>query len=54
MLLDTNILIYAANQSMPEIESLATSTDSAVTSVTRNEDDFKHVGGLRVINPFAS
>lgn len=121
MLLDSNILIYAANQSAPEIESLATSADSAVASVTqievygftglkpeekvalnilfrrltvhpldvavveraialrqekkmgladaiiaatalvhnlplvtRNEEDFKHVTGLRVVNPFAS
>jgi len=120
MLLDSNILIYAANQSAPEIESLATSADSAVASVTqievygftglkpeekaalnilfrrltvhsldaavieraialrqenkmgladaiiaatalvhdlllvtRNEEDFKHVAGLRVVNPFA-
>ncbi len=121
MLLDSNILIYAANQSAPEIESLAISADSSVASVTqievygftglqpdekaaldilfrrltvhpldtavieraialrqeskmgladaiiaatalahdlplvtRNDDDFKHVTGLRVINPFAS
>jgi predicted nucleic acid-binding protein len=120
MLLDSNILIYAANQSAPESESLATSADSAVASVihievygftglkpdekaaldilfrrltvhpldtavieraialrqenkmgladaiiaatalvhdlplaTRNEEDFKHVAGLRVVNPFA-
>ena len=119
MLLDSNILIYAANQSAPEIESLATSADSAVASVTqievygftglkpeeeaaldilfrrltvhpldaavieraialrqenrmgladaiiaatalvhhlplatRNEEDFKHIAGLRVVNPF--
>jgi len=120
MLLDSNILIYAANQSTPEIESLATSSDSSVASVTqievygftglkpeektaldiifrrltvhpldgavveramalrqerkmgladaiiatalvhdmplvtRNEDDFKHVTGLHVVNPFTS
>ena len=120
MLLDSNILIYAANQSAPEIEALATSADSAVASVTqievygftglkpeeeaaldilfrrltvhsldeavikraialrqeskmgladaiiaatalvhelplatRNEADFKHVAGLRVVNPFS-
>jgi len=120
MLLDSNILIYTANQSAPEIEALATSADSAVASVTqieiygftglkpeeeaalnilfrrltvhpldaavieraialrqedrmgladaiiaatalvhdlplvtRNEEDFKHVTGLRVVNPFA-
>jgi hypothetical protein len=120
MLLDSNILIYAVNQSAPEIEALATSADSAVASVTqievygftglkpveeaaldilfrrltvhqldaavieraialrqqnkmgladaiiaatapvhdlplvtRNEEDFKHVAGLRVVNPFA-
>ena len=120
MLLDSNILIYAANQSAPEIEALATSADSAVASVTqievygftglkpeeeaaldvlfrrltvhplddavaaraitlrqqrkmgladaiiaatalvhnvqlvtRNEADFKHITGLRVVNPFA-
>ena len=121
MLLDSNILIYAANQSAPEIESLATSADNAVASVTqievygftglkpeekaaldilfcrltvhpldaavieraislrqenkmgladaiiaatalvhdlplvtRNEEDFKRVSGLRIVNPFAS
>ena len=120
MLLDSNILIYAANQSAPEIEALATAADSAVASVTqievygftglkpeeetaldilfrrltvhpldaavieraialrqeskmgladaiiaatalvhglnlvtRNDGDFKHVAGLRVVNPFA-
>jgi predicted nucleic acid-binding protein len=37
MLLDSNILIYAANQSAPEIESLATSADNSVASVTRIE-----------------
>ena len=121
MLLDSNILIYAANESVPEIESLATSADNAVASVTqievygftglrpeeeaaldilfrrltihpldepviksaitlrqgrkmgladaiiattalvhglslvtRNVDDYKHVFGLKLINPFAS
>jgi hypothetical protein len=120
VLLDSNILIYAANQSAPEIEALATAADSAVASVTqievygftglkpeeeaaldilfrrltvhpldaavieraialrqeskmgladaiiaatalvhglnlvtRNDGDFKHVAGLRVVNPFA-
>ena len=120
MLLDSNILIYAANQSTPELEALATSAESAVASVTQievygftglkpeeeaaldilfrrltvhsldaavikraialrqenkmgladaiiaatalvheltlatqNEADFKHVAGLRVVNPFA-
>jgi len=37
MLLDSNILIYAANKSTPEIESLATSADNAVAVVTRIE-----------------
>ena len=37
MLLDSNILIYAANESAPEIESLATWADNAVASVTRIE-----------------
>ena len=121
MLLDSNILIYAANQSTPEIESLTVAAENAVASVTqievygfaglkpeekaaldilfrrltvhpldgaviaraialhqeskmaladaiiaatalahdlplvtRNETDFKHVAGLRVINPFAA
>ena len=120
MLLDSNILIYAANQCAPEIEALAIAADSAVASVTqievygftglkpeeeaaldilfrrltvhpldaavieraialrqeskmgladaiiaatalvhglnlatRNDGDFKHVAGLRVVNPFA-
>ena len=37
MLLDSNILIYAANQSTPELEALATSAESAVASVTQIE-----------------
>ena len=37
MLLDSNILIYAVNQPTTEIESLATSADSAVASVTQIE-----------------
>lgn len=37
MLLDSNILIYAANESAPELESLVTSDDSAVASVTEIE-----------------
>ena len=120
MLLDSNILIQAANQTAPETESLVVSGDHAVASitqievygftgltpeekatldilfrrltvhpldaavieraialrqedrmgladaiiaatalvhdlplVTRNEEDFKHVTGLRVVNPFA-
>jgi predicted nucleic acid-binding protein len=119
MLLDSNILIYAANESAPELEALVTADDSAVASVTaievygfpslkpeektaldvlfhrltvhpldsavvnraielrqqsrmgladaiiaatalvhdvplvtRNVDDFKHLAGLRIINPF--
>ena len=119
MLLDSNILIYGANESLPELESLVTSDESAVASVTefevygfpalkpeektaldvlfrrlavrpldstvvqraielrqqsrmgladaiiaatalvhgvplatRNVDDFKHVAGLRLVNPF--
>ena len=37
MLLDSNILIYAANQSAPETEALVTSADNAVASVTEIE-----------------
>lgn len=37
MLLDSNILIYAANQSTPKIESLATSAENAVASVVKIE-----------------
>lgn len=37
MLLDSNILIYAANNSAPEIEDLAVSADNAVASVSRIE-----------------
>ena len=37
MLLDSNILIYAANQSAPEIESLVVSAENAVASVTQIE-----------------
>lgn len=42
MLLDSNILIYATNQPTPENLSL----------VTRNQENFKRVPGLRVVNPF--
>ncbi len=34
MLLDSNILIYAANQTVPEIEALVVSGDNGVASVT--------------------
>lgn len=37
MLLDSNILIYAANQSAPEIESLAISAENSVASVAQIE-----------------
>lgn len=37
MLLDSNILIYAANGDHPEIEALVTSPDNAVASVTQIE-----------------
>jgi predicted nucleic acid-binding protein len=37
MLLDSNILIYAANQTAPEIEALVVSGDNAVASITRIE-----------------
>ena len=37
MLLDSNILIYAANQSTPEIEALVVSAENAVASVTQIE-----------------
>jgi hypothetical protein len=32
----------------------ATALEHNLSLVTRNEEDFKHVTGLRVINPFAS
>ncbi len=37
MLLDSNILIYAANQTAPAIAALVVSGDNAVASVTRIE-----------------
>jgi toxin FitB len=37
MLLDSNILIYAANQRMPEIEAMVTSAENAVASVAQIE-----------------
>ena len=37
MLLDSNILIYAANQQMPEIEAMVTSAENAVASVVQIE-----------------
>jgi hypothetical protein len=42
MLCDSNILIYAA----------ALAHDLPL--VTRNVDDFKHIAGLKLINPFAA
>ena len=32
----------------------ATALEYDLPLVTRNEDDFKHIAGLRIINPFAS
>ena len=37
MLLDSNILIYAANEQMPEIEAMVTSAENAVASVVQIE-----------------
>ena len=37
MLLDSNILIYAANQPAPEVEDLVTSAENTVASVTEIE-----------------
>ncbi len=37
MLLDSNILIYAANGSSPEIEALVVADENAVASVTQIE-----------------
>jgi hypothetical protein len=37
MLLDSNILIYAANQQTPEIEAMVTSAENAVASVAQIE-----------------
>lgn len=37
MVLDSNILIYAANEPTPELESLATAETSAVASITEIE-----------------
>lgn len=37
MLLDSNILIYAANEPTPELEALVTSEHNAVASVTQIE-----------------
>ena len=54
MLLDSNILIYGANGENPGLDAILDRTDLAAASVTRIEEDFKHVTGLRVVNPFAS
>jgi hypothetical protein len=43
VLLDSNILIYAAQQQRPEIEAMVTSAENAVASVA----------GLELIDPFA-
>jgi toxin FitB len=37
MLLDSNILIYAAKEQMPEIETMVTSAENAVASVVQIE-----------------
>jgi predicted nucleic acid-binding protein len=37
VLLDSNILIYAANQPTPEINALVTSVDNSIASVTQIE-----------------
>jgi predicted nucleic acid-binding protein len=37
MLLDSNILIYAANQQIPEIEAMVTSAENAVASIVQIE-----------------
>jgi hypothetical protein len=37
MLLDSNILIYAANEQTPEIEAMVTSAENAVASVVQIE-----------------
>jgi predicted nucleic acid-binding protein len=37
MLLDSNILIYAANQQTPEIEAMVTSAENAVASIVQIE-----------------
>ena len=63
MLLDSNILIYGADGGEPRLDAILDCTDLAIASViriehgltlvTRNVDDFKHVAGLDLINPFA-
>jgi hypothetical protein len=37
MLLDSNILIYAANQQMPEIKVMVTSAENAVASAVLSQ-----------------
>ncbi len=46
VLLDSNIVISAASEPTPEIVH-------GLPLVTRNVDDFKHVTGLELVNPFA-
>ena len=44
MLLDSNILIYVANEQTPELEAMVTSAENAVASVVQIE-----VYGLRPV-----
>ncbi len=64
MLLDTNIVIYACKPGGEWLETWTNGPETALASVTRieslgyagisrNEDDFKHIEGLTIINPFA-
>ena len=53
-LLDSNIVIAAASRNDAAIDRAVLETAYSISVVTRNVDDFKHVTGLRLINPFTS
>lgn len=55
MLLDSNILIYGANGDDPHLDAIiaATALVHGLELVTQNVEDFQHIAGLQVRDPFA-